>query len=81
MDFNDNNVSKSQAPNNDSKSRDSNLEKMDANKMQHTTTVETHERDTMAFQNIFLDVQIPSYGLTFSTDLVDVYGSCGFSLP
>ena len=33
MDFNDNNVSKSQAPNNDSKSRDSNLEKMDANKM------------------------------------------------
>eukprot|EP00944_MAST-04C_sp_MAST-4C-sp1_P015458 g15458.t1 len=73
MDFNDNNVSKSQAPNNDSKSRDSNLEKMDANKnVQHTTTVETHERDTMAFQNIFLDVQIPSYGLTFSTDLVDV---------
>ena len=46
---------------------------MDANKnVQHTTTVETHERDTMAFQNIFLDVQIPSYGLTFSTDLVDV---------
>ena len=47
--------------------------KMNENKnVQHTTTVETHERDTMAFQNIFLDVQIPSYGLTFSTDLVDV---------
>ena len=46
----------------------------------HTSTVDEYECKTLYKENLFFDLQIPFYGLTFSTDLIDVQWLLKFKL-
>jgi hypothetical protein len=69
---NNNNNNMSAAQNNDN---NNNLK----TNIYNISTVDKYESTTLYMENIYFDLQIPFYGLTFSTDLMDVQWLLKFS--